>query len=180
MDLSWALPSTMLLVAAQGGIMLVDEFYFHRRRGLGRFESYGHPIDTMVFASPLLIPAFFNPERAALIAFAALAVVSTLLITKDEFVHAGSCQPGEHWLHALLFVLHAPVLIGVALVWISEASSPFLKVLPLTVGAWGLYQFIYWVVKPWRQSTMPSTTNSVTAGTTTTPMPSPSCGPNHA
>lgn len=141
----WALPATMALSLVQAGIMLVDELYYHRRRGLGRFEAFGHPVDTLVFLAALLVPATQAPGSGALVLFAVLALLSTLVITKDEFIHAHSCAPGEQWLHALLFVLHAPVLIGIALVWWHDPATPFLRLLPPAVGAWGAYQIFYWV-----------------------------------
>ena len=33
--------------AVQGLAILVDEFWFHHRRGLPRWERLGHPIDTL-------------------------------------------------------------------------------------------------------------------------------------
>ncbi len=33
--------------ALQGLAILVDEFYFHRRRGLPIWERWGHPLDTL-------------------------------------------------------------------------------------------------------------------------------------
>lgn len=144
MDLAWALPATILLVATQGGISLLDELHYHRKRGLGRFESIGHPADTLVFLAALSIPAISRPTNVSLICFILFALISTLVITKDEFIHAQSCEPGEHWLHALLFVVHAPVLIGIALVWLHDPAAIFLRLLPPIVGAWGIYQFLYW------------------------------------
>ncbi len=41
--------SALLLapLAVQGIAMAVDELHFHRRRGLGRWERLGHPLDTL-------------------------------------------------------------------------------------------------------------------------------------
>src|SRR6185295_1334290 len=37
-------------IALQGLAMAVDELWFHRRRGLPRWERLGHPLDTLTVA----------------------------------------------------------------------------------------------------------------------------------
>ncbi len=44
------LPLLLLPVLMQGLAMFVDEFVFHRRRGLPRWERLGHPLDTLMVA----------------------------------------------------------------------------------------------------------------------------------
>ncbi len=105
-------------------LMLVDEFHFHRRRGLPRWERWGHPLDTLsviaCYAFALFMP--FSPGAAA--AYILLALFSCLWITKDEWVHAELCGPGEQWVHSVLFVLH-PVLLGLAgWYWVVSRTSP--------------------------------------------------------
>ncbi len=126
--------------------MLVDELYYHRRRGLGLYESWGHPVDTVVFLIALLLPAFFSPVPQNLVIYAVLGVVSILVITKDEWVHARECEPTEHWLHAMLFVLHGPVLLGLGFIWVKDPGAPILRLIPPIVGIWAFYQFAYWMV----------------------------------
>ena len=37
----------MIPIVLQGVIMVVDEGWFHRTRGLPRWERIGHPLDTL-------------------------------------------------------------------------------------------------------------------------------------
>ena len=132
-------------MALQALILLTDELYFHRRRGLPRWERVGHPLDTASVVACSVAALTFEPTRGALIGYGLLAAFSCLLVTKDEFVHARRCEPGEHWLHALLFVLHPLVLIGIALLWLARARS-ILLAQAVATGAFGAYQAIYWNV----------------------------------
>ncbi len=145
--------AALVPLAAQGAAMMVDELHFHRRRGLPRWERIGHPLDTLTvlacFGLTLAVP--FTP--GALAAYAALSVVSCLFITKDELVHAARCPPGEHWLHAVLFVLHPIVLAAAAFLWYRGAHGMLVAQTALT-AAFGVYQIVFWNV-PWKSSTSP-------------------------
>lgn len=140
----WALSGTLGLIGLQTLLMTVDEMYFHRRRGLERLEAWGHAFDTALFLAAIAVPAFFAPTGTATLAYVALAVLSTLVVTKDEWLHAKSCEPGEHWVHSLLFALHGPLLIGIGWCWHHGLGSFWLKALPVLVGGWGLLQLFYW------------------------------------
>ncbi|MDE2141895.1 MAG: bifunctional 2-polyprenyl-6-hydroxyphenol methylase/3-demethylubiquinol 3-O-methyltransferase UbiG [Elusimicrobia bacterium] len=133
------------LAAAQGALMLVDEFFLHRERALGEWESWGHAADSAVFAAVLVLPACFAPTARATAAYAAGAVFSTLMVTKDEWIHARECGPFEQWVHSLLFALHPCVLIGIAALWILGEAAAARAALPLVVAAFSAYQWIYWV-----------------------------------
>ncbi|HSY24490.1 MAG TPA: hypothetical protein VK841_20325 [Polyangiaceae bacterium] len=112
-------------LSIQAVAMGFDELHFHRRRGLGRWERLGHPLDTLTLLACLVwILAVPASKRSALV-YAALATLSCLFITKDEFVHTKTCGPAEHWLHALLFVVHPVVLLTYAWLWPSlHGASP--------------------------------------------------------
>jgi hypothetical protein len=97
-------------------LVFFDEGY-HRRRGLKRWESWGHPVDVASVLICLILVNFVPFSRSALVAYVVLASFSCLCITKDEFVHASLCVAGEHWIHAILFVLHPVMLIIVGLAW---------------------------------------------------------------
>ncbi|MDB4953656.1 MAG: gamma-tocopherol methyltransferase [Myxococcales bacterium] len=129
-------------LALQGLAMLVDEAWFHRRRGLPRWERIGHPLDTLTIALCLgwLLVA---PRDTALPVYLGLAMFSTLFVTKDEPVHARLCGAGEHWLHAILFVLHPIVLAAFALLWWTEHTQILAGQLAVTLAFCG-YQVIYW------------------------------------
>jgi hypothetical protein len=159
---------TLLLVApalVQTALMAIDEGWFHRRRGLPRFERLGHPVDTASVALAYAWLAAVPPTRGHAAVFAALALASCLTVTKDEWIHARVCTPGEHWLHALLFVLHPIALAGFGVLWWTHHRAPVAVALALTVG-FGAYQLIAWSI-PWRSISTPPTR-------TAAPAPSPS------
>ncbi|MBI2743250.1 MAG: hypothetical protein HYX48_04960 [Chlamydiales bacterium] len=93
--------------------------------------------------------------------YAALAILSCLMVTKDEFVHKHHCPASEHWLHALLFINHPIMLASAGLMWAAmggEAAPKWLiELLPspsllsffLTTQVafaafFMFYQIIYW------------------------------------
>nr|AYM53876.1 hypothetical protein [Kofleria flava] len=138
----------VLLVPAmlQAMAMLVDEAWYHRRRGLPRWERLGHPVDTLSVAlcyGWLLVSRPDEPR--ALYVYVALAFASSLLVTKDEPVHARECDPGEQWLHAVLFVLHPIVFVAFGFLWWSGDRWIIMAQLALTIGLM-IYQLVYWSV----------------------------------
>ncbi|HWP59162.1 MAG TPA: hypothetical protein VNL14_14810 [Candidatus Acidoferrales bacterium] len=130
------------LFLAQACLMLVDEWLFHRRRGLEPWERWGHPLDSIVYAAALLVPALAPPRAPWGPLYAALAVASCLLITKDEWVHARSCAAGEHWVHAVLFLIHPAVLIFSGFLWASGEGASLRLSLPVAVAAFAAYQIV--------------------------------------
>ena len=127
--------------AAQGALMMVDENWFHRRRDLPRWERIGHPVDTAVFLAALGWACLAPRSPANVAVFAGLSVASCLIITKDEWIHAGRCSGGEQWVHAVLFVIHPVALLGANAIW--AAGAPLWPV-AACVAALGFYQAIYW------------------------------------
>jgi hypothetical protein len=129
----------------QGLCMLVDEFYFHEKRGLPRWERLGHPLDTLtVFAT--LVYLLMDQVHAGV--YVSLAIFSCLFITKDEFVHKEQCGAFEQWLHALLFVMH-PILFLSAF-WLWQVNDfTFLKIQSGIILAFLFYQIFRWSI-PWR------------------------------
>ncbi|MBA3539465.1 MAG: 3-demethylubiquinone-9 3-O-methyltransferase [Deltaproteobacteria bacterium] len=126
--------------------MVVDEGWFHRRRGLPRWERIGHPLDTLTIALCLGWLAVARDPSAALPVYVGLAIFSTLFVTKDEAVHARVCGAGEHWLHAILFALHPIVLAAFAVLWWSGWHAVILGQLLVTLG-FLTYQVVYWNVR---------------------------------
>jgi hypothetical protein len=143
----------LILTALQGLIMVFDEFVFHRRRGLPAFERWGHVADTSLFLLALLLPALAAPTPLWLGFYAFFAIASCLFITKDEWIHASACSGAEQWCHAMLFVLHGPILLTAGLVWYLAPHHFALKMLPPIVLIWGLYQHLYWNVYHERKHT---------------------------
>ena len=136
----------VILIGLQGLAMMVDEFYFHQKRGLGRWESIGHPIDSLCFLIPIALTFWpYNTEMA--IAYIASAVLSCLIITKDEWVHSKECEASENWLHAVLFVLHSAILFSIYQLWTKAALGPLNIGLVVTIALFASYQVIRWNVK---------------------------------
>jgi hypothetical protein len=137
----------LLLVPAglQVAAMLADEVWFHRRRGLPRWERVGHPLDTLTAVACYAWLVGSDPGRPhALAIYIGLAAFSCLFITKDEFVHARLCSGGESWLHSVLFVLHPIVFFASGVVWRS-VYGPWILVTQLGLSlAFAIYQVAYW------------------------------------
>jgi len=94
-----------------------DEFYFHVRRGLPKWERLGHPLDTLTVLACFVftLTAPFNPWMLKV--YIGLAIFSCIFVTKDEFVHKECCPASEQWLHAVLFINHPIVLTAAGLLW---------------------------------------------------------------
>ncbi|MCX6994290.1 MAG: hypothetical protein NTY13_00385 [Chlamydiae bacterium] len=147
--------------AIQALMIIFDEWVYHLKRGLPRWERIGHPIDTASFILCLCFVQFVQFSPSALLWYILLAVISCLLITKDEFMHKHHCEACEHWVHAILFINHPLLLISIGLLWYAVSSEPppwFLSesannTVLITVFVQGqtlftllfmLYQIIYW------------------------------------
>lgn len=128
----------------QGSLMAVDEFYFHHKRGLKKWERIGHPLDTLTVIACYLFVLLVPYETQAMPIYVSLVIFSSLFITKDEFVHAQECSPTEHWLHAMLFVIHPIVLGVVGWLWIQGSDRPLLWIQLGITSAFLLYQTVYW------------------------------------
>ena len=136
--------------------MGVDELYYHRRRSLPRWERLGHPLDTLTVLLCMLWVLLVAPSSQTILVYVLLSSFSCLLITKDERVHHRLCLVGEHWLHAVLFILHPLIFIGAGLLWpavhqqafagmrYTGFEKAFLQGSTLLIFLWSLYQFAYW------------------------------------
>lgn len=135
--------STFLLLSfLQGAVILFDEFYFHRRRGLPKWEVIGHPVDTLTVILCLLFLAWTERTPTTEIIYYAMAIGSCLCVTKDEWVHKKVCTGGEMWLHAVLFILH-PLTLFVAMNEWEDSRAAFVAVAG-GVTIYLFYQIIYW------------------------------------
>lgn len=108
---------SVLPFALQALGMLFDEGYFHIRRGLPQWERIGHPIDTLSVLCCMGFVLFVPFSTTTLILYISLAAFSSLLVTKDEFVHKHHCSATENWLHAILFTLHPIMLTSAGFMW---------------------------------------------------------------
>jgi hypothetical protein len=143
MPAALAIPFALSVFVLQGGLMAVDEFSFHRRRAMPRWERIGHPLDTLTVLVPALMAATlpFTAPWTAL--FVALAIFSCLFVTKDEWIHARHCAPAEHWLHALLFILHPMLFAALFLLWRAGETGWIAGQAALT-ALFLAWQTLYW------------------------------------
>lgn len=130
----------------QGLIMLVDEFYFHEKRGLPRWERIGHPLDSFTVLLCYTYLALVSPSQNALTIYICLCIFSSIFITKDEWVHKAECQPLENWLHSLLFILHPITFYCAGVLWF-ERETTFLVIQPIIILAFMAYQILRWGVQ---------------------------------
>ncbi len=133
----------VLAAALQALAMIFDEGHFHASRTLPRWERLGHPIDTASVAACYACLALAPRTTTSVGVYAALGALSCLLVTKDELVHARLCAPAEHWLHAVLFVLHPVVLAAFGWAWWTGHATLVHAQLALTL-AFGAYQLVRW------------------------------------
>ena len=151
----------MIPFAMQALCIFFDEYYFHIRRGLPKWERLGHPLDTATVMGCLIYVLVVPFSPLAMKWYIAIAVFSCLFVTKDEWVHKHVCPASEQWLHALLFVNHRVVLSAMGLIWwrSSEAALPewiegwlshpeilhsMLTSQMVAITLFFLYQVIYW------------------------------------
>ncbi|MEO6095611.1 MAG: hypothetical protein ABIW76_07995 [Fibrobacteria bacterium] len=149
--------------------MLIDEAWFHRRRGLPRWERVGHPLDTLTVLACYTLTFVLPATGAGLTIYLSAAAFSCLFITKDEWIHVRHCTGGEMWLHAFLFVMH-PILLAIAGVWrfVPPSALPagildsgraffgtFLVGQASVTAVFLLYQILYWN-GPWKPA-LPAT-----------------------
>lgn len=123
----------------QGLLMIIDEFKFHHKRGLGSWERIGHPIDTLFFLLPFIFTLFFSSNAV----FVILCIFSSLLVTKDEFIHIKECDGFENLLHALLFIIHPVALYGLWLAWKNGINTIIYFQISIIL-VFMTYQFVYW------------------------------------
>ena len=148
----------------QALVILIDEAYFHVKRGLPKWEKIGHPLDTLSTLVCFLFVLAVPYTDTTLYTYVALSIISCLMVTKDEFIHKEHCPGAENWLHALLFLLHPLVLILMGWVWpiiqgikmsswIEEPAllKGFLEIQAGLVFLFFLYQTIFWNIV-WKEA----------------------------
>ncbi|MDB6081373.1 MAG: hypothetical protein JWO53_645 [Chlamydiia bacterium] len=138
-----------------------DEGYFHYQRGLPKWERIGHPIDTLSLLLCLMAALWLPFTEFNMKVYIGLAIISCLMVTKDEFVHKHHCPGAENWLHACLFILHPITLIVAGFIWpvVQGADVPawvsywldsplflkdFLLIQVVLIALFFFYQIIFW------------------------------------
>lgn len=152
----WLIPIPFIL---QTVLIAFDEFYYHRKRGLPKWERVGHPIDTLSVIACFAFVLFIPFQSQLIAGYAIFSFFSCLLVTKDEFVHKEHCSAHEQWLHSLLFINHPIVLALLGFLWplFHQQDSLFKGLLQheqmiqnavwmqgIMVSIFFLYQVIYW------------------------------------
>lgn len=130
----------------QGLFILLDEMVFHRRRGLPRWEIWGHPLDSISVAIPFAIAGFFPFEPSSQFNFMSFSIFSSLFVTKDEFIHSKVCTSQEQFLHALLFILHPTAFFCAYQIWEEGERIFILQAHFSLVLLFTFYQILYWGV----------------------------------
>lgn len=139
------MPQLLLLpLVLQGVFIFLDEFLFHRKRGLGTWEVWGHPLDTLTVGFVFSIAAFTEYNSTNEMIFLGASIFSSLFVTKDEFIHAKFCPPMEHWLHAILFLLHPISFLAAWALWREALLIEALQLQTLLILGFMLYQITYW------------------------------------
>lgn len=139
--------SALLLIpfCIQAAAITFDEFYFHWKRGLPKWERIGHPLDTLSLVACFVFVFMMPYSKQSLIYYIILASFSSLCVTKDEWIHKEHCNGKEQWLHALLFLNHPLVLICLGIMWAKGGLFvPFFFIQLVLTFAFFLYQLIYW------------------------------------
>ncbi len=132
----------------QALVIFMDE-EFHKKRCLGIWERLGHPLDTITVLLPLMF-SLLNPfTDTNSWTYFFMSFFSCLFITKNEFIRSTVCSPGEHWLHALLFILHPLVLLAAFFQWKNGNNDHVLIIQCLLTGLFLIYQIIRWSI-PWK------------------------------
>jgi hypothetical protein len=141
----------------QAVVILLDEYVYHLKRGLPKWERIGHPLDTLSVIGCFIFVLLVPYEASMIKYYVMTAVFSALLITKDEFVHKHHCPASEQWLHSILFVNHSVLLTAMGLMWPkvhgqevfswlpeAEMLRPFLWIQMAFASLFCLYQIVYW------------------------------------
>lgn len=115
----------VIFIAFHSILMIFDEFFFHRKRILPKWERIGHPIDTVFILLCFLVVICLPMTKLSIILYFSLSVLSCFIIVKDESIHLKYCGKYEQYLHALLFILHPILLIILFFSWSSFTKSYF-------------------------------------------------------
>ncbi len=124
--------------------ILIDEFYFHIKRRLPRWERIGHPLDTFTYLACFAFTLLASPTEAHIQVFLCLSIFSCVFVTKDEFVHHDHCTGGEQWVHAILFILHPASLITAYRFWVNGEFHFSIVLQTALMFVFMLWQIFYW------------------------------------
>lgn len=132
------------LLIAQSFAIFIDEFYFHWKRGLPRWEKIGHPMDTLTVLMAFIPLAILPKMEITPNWLIGLILFSCLFVTKDEWVHQTECGGDEQWLHSILFLLHPSVLYTAWLSWKDSGPNTMHQIQIVALSLFFIYQVGYW------------------------------------
>ncbi len=140
----WSMFGVAAIWGLQGLMIAIDEFYFHHRRVIPQWERIGHPVDTLLFLVCFLFCVFVQPKREnAQAIFIALAGLSCVIISKDEWIHKKYSDGAENWLHSLLFIIHPLSLFVLYQLWMIGNIGPII-LQSIVIFLFMSYQIVYW------------------------------------
>ena len=137
------------IVVFHGILYRIDEFKFHRQRGIGKTELTNSLIDGLIFLITLSIAMFSSFNYWSEKIYIALSILSCLSIAKNEFFYGQLCK-GERFTHSLLYVLHTIILYAYYLSWKTNYFDLhyyiwLTQLLYMILGFQALtYSLIYW------------------------------------
>lgn len=114
--ITWTTAAPLLWVT-HGCITMYDELFLHRKRGLTLYEARLHWIDTALVVFVQALAVFCEPTGFTMTLYLLAAILSCLSITKEEWLHREVCSGSEHWLHAMMFMLHPLSLLAAGITW---------------------------------------------------------------
>ena len=126
-------------------VLSVDEMYYHRKRGLPKWERVGHPIDALAsaFAWAWIALNDYNPnDPTNLYVYIGLVAFACFLSTKDEWIHSELCPPGEQWMHSMMFMLNPTHFFVGGFIWVCAPAALSTPVGPWQESAQMLYLLI--------------------------------------
>lgn len=139
----------LFIVILHGILFRVDEYMFHRKRGLQKRELTNSLIDGLIFLITLAVAMFSKHSYWSDKIYIALSIVSCLSIVKNEFFYE-NLKKGERFVHALLYVFHTTILYAFYISWrINYFDSHYYiwltQLLYMILGFQTLaYSLIYW------------------------------------
>jgi 2-polyprenyl-6-hydroxyphenyl methylase/3-demethylubiquinone-9 3-methyltransferase len=134
----------LTVATTQGFLIFWDEFYFHQRRRLPKWERIGHPVDTFSVILPFIYMGFMPYTGSTPKLLFLIMLFSCGLISKDEWVHAKLAPATEHWVHSILFVVHPLLFITAWMLWREQGPILVLKLQLLILSTFLVYQIFYW------------------------------------
>ncbi|MCB0413398.1 MAG: hypothetical protein KDD50_03635, partial [Bdellovibrionales bacterium] len=95
----------------------LDEYYFHRKRGLSRPEIVSALMDGFFYLLPLAIAIFCSFTIFWQWIYIFLAILSCLSVVKNEWFYPVVMDRNEKLVHAGLYLLHPILLYTFYLSW---------------------------------------------------------------